>query len=211
MESVTGVELSLYRHGVTKENLEKVYIGWTDVEVAEEGIELLKRTKRFRPEADRIISSDLKRCVQSADFLFPHDKKIYHKGLREIHFGSWEGKKADELSKREDFSMWLENPQEMRPENGESFAEFSQRIEAAWDMIREWCYQDGIEKIAVVSHGGPIRQLLTALAPEKKSFWDWKPLHGQGMTLYWADREAFRRGERCTSLSAVPITERSNG
>ncbi|PPA69661.1 histidine phosphatase family protein [Jeotgalibacillus proteolyticus] len=211
MESHTSVVLSLYRHGVTRENQEKIYIGWTDVPVAEEGIDLLMKTKANRPEAERVISSDLKRCVQSADYLFPEEKKIYHKGLREIHFGDWEGKKADELSKRKDFATWLEDPENMRPENGESFEEFSTRIQESWEMIREWCFQDGVKKIAIVSHGGPIRQLLTLLAPAEKPFWEWKPLHGQGITLYWQDAEAFRRGERCTSLSAVPIMEKENG
>ncbi|TDL32973.1 histidine phosphatase family protein [Jeotgalibacillus sp. S-D1] len=211
MESDHGVVLSLYRHGVTAENQQKIYIGWTDVPVAAEGIELLQQTKHFRPEAERIIVSDLKRCVESADYLFPDQKKIYNKDLREIHFGEWEGQAAEALMNREDFSGWLKDPENMQPENGESFQVFSARVHSAWEWIREWCYQDGVDQIAIVSHGGPIRQLLVALAPESKSFWDWKPLHGQGLTLYWADKDAFRRGERCTSLSAVPITARENG
>jgi len=211
MEPNHGVVLSLYRHGITKENQEKIYIGWTDVSVAKEGIERLHETKQHRPEADRIISSDLKRCVESADYLFPDQKKIYHQGLREINFGAWEGKKADELSKREDFAMWLASPENMQPEEGEAYSAFSARVLETWEMIREWCFQDGVANIAIVSHGGPIRQLLVALAPTEKPFWDWKPLHGQGISLYWSDAESFRRGERCTSLSAVPIMEKDNG
>ena len=211
MERNSGVVLSLYRHGLTTANQAKQYIGWTDAPLAVEGLEVLLKTAQYRPDADRVIVSDLTRCVETAERLFPEQKKIYHKGLREINFGEGEGKTADELMSRLDFSTWLSDPEKMEPENGESFFDFTKRLHGTWDMIREWCFQDGVNKIAIVSHGGPIRQLLVNLAPERKKFWDWKPLHGQGVTLFWSDHDAFRRGERCTLLSAVPIMGKKNG
>lgn len=211
MEHTDRVVLSLYRHGITEANQKKIYIGWTDVPVAEEGKERLAQTRTFRPEADRVIASDLKRCTESAEQLFPGQPALLNSGFREINFGAWEGKTANELMDRSDFSQWLNDPDNMQPENGESFEDFSKRVLNAWYTTREWCYQDEITTIAIITHGGPIRRLLMELAPEQKSFWDWKPLHGQGITLIWNDREAFRRGERCTQLSAVPITANSAG
>ncbi|KIL49720.1 histidine phosphatase family protein [Jeotgalibacillus soli] len=211
MELDRRVVLSLYRHGVTQANQEKRYIGWTDALLAADGEKVLQQTKKYRPEAQRVYVSDLTRCVASADILFPNQKKIYHKGLREIHFGEWEGRKADELMNRTDFSKWLNDPTNMEPENGESFLVFTERLNEWLQTIREECLRDHISNMAIVSHGGPIRQLLVQLAPTPQSFWDWKPLHGQGVTLVWSDREAFGRGERCTLLSAVPIMEKENG
>ncbi|MDZ5711195.1 histidine phosphatase family protein [Jeotgalibacillus haloalkalitolerans] len=211
MESDTRVVLSLYRHGVTKENQDKVYIGWSDVSISQDGVDRLHETKAHRPDAERVVISDLKRCVESADILFPDQPKIQHRGLREINFGEWEGRKADELQKREDFAEWLNNPELMQPENGESFKDFSDRVMEAWKTIREWCLHDEVRDIAIVAHGGPIRKLLTELAPEEKDFWDWKPLHGEGLTLVWKDAASFGRGDRCTLLSAVPSMANENG
>ena len=63
--------------------------------------------------------------------------------------------------------------------------------------------------MAIVTHEGVIRYLLSKLGPEKRYFWDWKVPHGNGFELLWSSKEAFRRGERCNLLQAAPLTENS--
>ncbi len=67
------------------------------------------------------------------------------------------------------------------------------------------------ENIAIVTHGGVIRELLVRYAPEEKLFWDWKIPHAGGYQLVWDNQDLWRRGERCTSLQVVPIMEKQNG
>ena len=68
-------ELYLIRHGKTYGNTLGRYIGTTDEELCEEGREALKRLKAGRDFAavrpGVVYASPLKRCVQTAEILFP--------------------------------------------------------------------------------------------------------------------------------------------
>ena len=66
--------------------------------------------------------------------------------------------------------------------------------------------------MAIVTHGGVIRYLLSTYGSiEKRDFWEWKVSHGNGFELVWASKDAFRRGDRCTLLREVPLTENPTG
>ncbi|MBO1915221.1 histidine phosphatase family protein, partial [Microvirga sp. 3-52] len=58
----------------------------------------------------------------------------------------------------------------------------------------------------IVTHGGPIRLMLTQFSPKKQDFWFWRIPHGSIWSLKWNHRNDFVEGKKCTSLSAVPIT-----
>jgi alpha-ribazole phosphatase len=68
-----------------------------------------------------------------------------------------------------------------------------------------------VKRTAIVTHGGVIRSLLTKLGQEEREFWDWKISHGTGFQLVWKNKEAFRRGERCTLLREALLTENPLG
>ena len=62
------MEIILIRHGKTKGNLEKRYIGITDEPLTDEGAHELRQIKY--PDADIIISSPMLRCVQTAEIIY---------------------------------------------------------------------------------------------------------------------------------------------
>ena len=93
----------------------------------------------------------------------------------------------------------------------ESFSDFSNRIEAGWKKVSEIISSKDIDKMAIVTHGGVIRYLLSTYGSIEKEFWEWKVSHGNGFELVWASRAAFRRGDRCTLLREVLLTENQNG
>ena len=82
--------------------------------------------------------------------------------------------------------------------NGESLTDLEMRVVAALKQLPN--------KAVVVTHGGPIRVVLTKFSPEEKGFWSWDIPHGTGYRLEWESDKAFKEGKSCTSISAVPIT-----
>ena len=72
------MKLLLIRHGATPGNLEKRYVGRTDESLTQESLETLgKEAKKIRELAGKpaaIITSPMKRCLETAETLFPeHD------------------------------------------------------------------------------------------------------------------------------------------
>ena len=63
-----------HRHGATKGNEERRYIGRTDEDITKKSEEYLKAVKVF--DVNAVFSSPLKRCVRTAEILFPKNKII---------------------------------------------------------------------------------------------------------------------------------------
>ena len=64
------MKLIFIRHGKTAGNLERRYIGRTDEPLCDEGIaEILGKEYH---DADIVVASPMKRCVQTAELIYPH-------------------------------------------------------------------------------------------------------------------------------------------
>ena len=109
------------RHGATAGNLEKRYIGRTDEELCTEGIERLKELRELVPDikgnsipsvcqgAEAVFTSPMKRCIATADILFPDKKKIIIDDFRECDFGDFEGYNYQELNGNADYQRWIDS------------------------------------------------------------------------------------------------------
>ena len=127
----------LIRHGMIKENTQGKYIGHTDVELSEEGrAELEKRIENsVYPWAEAVITSPLKRCVQTAEILYPGRETIVIEGLSECNFGEFENKTAEELKDNDTFVRWLAGDPDAVPQYGESSDRFSARVCLAFEKV----------------------------------------------------------------------------
>ncbi|MGO4888237.1 histidine phosphatase family protein [Anaerobacillus sp. MEB173] len=206
------VAITILRHGMTEYNLDKRYLGWTDIPLHPKGEQQLLGLKRAKvyPDGDVFLVSDLTRCKQTVELLYPDAQYIVDKGLREYHFGSWEGLTYNDLKDDPSYVDWLNHYEERAPYNGELYSVFQERVLAVWNRIIRLLENHSIHHIIVVSHGGPIRTFLSMFAPEKKNMWEWSVDFGTGYTLC-GDRTLIRRGKRCTSLSVVPLMEKESG
>ena len=193
------VVIALFRHGLTIANKRKAYLGWSDSSLCEEAKDL-KTHHRYHC----YFASDLKRCLDTAKILFPHTNPYRLTELREMNFGDWEGKTYEILKNDPQYCQWLTNPVIHSPPNGESFQQFTQRVQGGWRKITEEVLAKPIDHCAVITHGGVIRYLLSQFAPEEKEFWSWQVPHEHGFELIF-DREMLRGGNRCTSLQVVPL------
>ncbi|PYZ92315.1 histidine phosphatase family protein [Salipaludibacillus keqinensis] len=197
------LDLYLLRHGLTRWNVENRYLGHTDEPVME--IEELAELKKELEvvEFDEVFSSDLLRCKETIEYLRPDQPYVSDEGLREFHFGDWEGRKYEELKDIPLYRQWIDNWEQYRVPGGESGEEFSDRI-TGWlsEFLGKTLVAEGpaSHKVLIVTHGGVIRLLLSILV-EAGSFWSWRISHGEGLHLTLEYRE-----ERwtCSSLSVVP-------
>lgn len=205
------VVVALFRHGVTEENKRHAYIGWTDASICEDARLVLAKQIVQPSPYERIVTSDLKRCLQTAEILFPNQSILAFPEFREMNFGQWEGKTYGELAGNPHYEEWINHHFTSEPPEGESYPIFTQRIEKGWQKLNELIVEEGFKSLAIVTHGGVIRYLLSKLGQEKRDFWEWKVPHGNGFELVWSSKEAFRREERCNLLRAVPLTENPAG
>ncbi|GGG11601.1 histidine phosphatase family protein [Paenibacillus abyssi] len=172
-------EASVYllRHGKTAWNKERRYIGHTDQPLDIDELPLLEDAKdQLRGAAfTAVYCSDLIRAKQTllevrADWI---GHAVFDDRLRELHFGSWEGKTYEDLSPDPQYSQWLIDQARHAPPGGETTDALHGRIiRFAADVIDPLRCGLGVKNdILIVSHGGPVRMLLTYLLPEL-SFWD---------------------------------------
>lgn len=199
------VVIALFRHGLTEENKRKAYLGWNDSPLCTDS-KNLSTSNRY----DLYYSSDLPRCITTGNIFFPNNDLNLLPHLREMNFGQWEGKTYEDIKELPLYQQWLSNPTSFFPPGGESLEEFTHRIQNGWEKIREEILTRKVGTCAIITHGGVIRYLLSEFAPIKNDFWSWQAPHEQGYELIF-EREALRRGDRCTLLREVPLTAKEHG
>jgi broad specificity phosphatase PhoE len=152
----------LIRHGET--DMAGRFCGHSDpaLNPAGERHVILVAEEVAKMEIASIYSSDLRRASQTATAIGQRiDVNIdYLSGLREIHFGLWEGLGWQEIEDQfpEEAGQWLrEFPLRSAPE-GESYSSFTARVE---ETIEPLLRSATCVTTAVVTHRGVMRYALT--------------------------------------------------
>ena len=130
--------LYLIRHGITSGNLEGKYIGTTDLPLCEEGEDAISSLAALDvyPKVQKVYSSPLKRCLQTADIIYPERLLKRIDGIAELDFGEYEGKTQAELQSDEKYLEWLKGGYDAAPPNGESYGHFTLRNIQGYDGKR---------------------------------------------------------------------------
>ncbi|MBI0577088.1 histidine phosphatase family protein [Neobacillus cucumis] len=199
------VVIALFRHGLTEANKRGAYLGWKDSPLILDEMKI-----PINRNYGCYFSSDLHRCIETVKIFFPDESPYLLKELREMDFGEWDGKTYDELKEELLYRQWLSEPLKYRPPEGEWFQRFQDRIQDGWSQIVNKILLNNLQSCAVITHGGVVRHILTKFAPEIREFWEWQSPHHEGFELIF-NREALRRGERCTLLQAVPLMGKESG
>lgn len=173
------------RHGEIAETKGGAYIGVTDVSLSQKGREELKEfDKKYRyPYAPVLFSSPLKRCLETCEIIYPDSKPIIVDDLKEIDFGLWEGKTADDLKTDETFNKWLSGDNSVKPPEGESSADFTRRVCLMFQKIVDGLVSTGNTEAVIVTHGGVIMTLMAVYGlPQAKPF-EWAVDSGCGYSI----------------------------
>lgn len=180
------IVVNLIRHGKTKGNELKQYIGVTDEDLSTKGVEELNG-KSLRGSVDKLFCSPLKRCVQTADILYPNVKYQIVNELAECDFGEFEGKSYDDLKDNPEYQRWIDSNGEIPFPQGEDNLAFRARCINAFDKIIKWCESEHergcYNNISVVCHGGTIMSILERYSDPNQGFYNWQVKNGDGYSF----------------------------
>lgn len=142
-----SVKIIYFVHGTTTDNIEHKSTGWLHGKLSEKGIEQsIKLGKQINlNEIDIVISSDLKRAIDSANYIFKDSKLILHdKRIRECNYGDLNGEDTSLIKYEEHIDSKFPN--------GESLIDVESRLRNFCEYLLE-NYDENT--IALVSHRAP--------------------------------------------------------
>lgn len=174
-------KIYLIRHGATDANARGEYIGVTDLPLSLSGVAALTnlKDKIQYPFVEKVYTSPLLRCRQTANILYPQQDADSVDNLIEYNFGEFEGKSAAQLESNPDFFKWTSG-QISSPPGGEDSTEFAKRICLGFHQVVEDMMANGIHKAAVIMHGGAIMTLLSCCALPRRRSLEWTSDFGRG-------------------------------
>jgi len=142
-----AVKIIYFVHGTTTDNLEHKSTGWIPGELSEKGIEqsIVLKNQINMDEIDLVISSDLKRAIDSANYTFKGIKEILHdERIRECNYGDLNGQDTTLVKYEEHITIPFPN--------GESLKDVEKRVRSLCNELLE--KYDG-KTIAFVAHKAP--------------------------------------------------------
>lgn len=180
-------KLHLIRHGLTRGNLEGLYVGGgTDLPLCDEGrhdLEVFK-SRFVYPAPDTVFTSPLARAVETADILFPAaSHRLVVPQLREANFGVFEGRKMEDLVKDPEFARWMDPTSGFVPEGAEPTMEFHARCAETLHKLLEYMIRSEVTEAACVTHGGVIMSMLAQSALPRRPAEQWMADPGCGYTV----------------------------
>ena len=171
------VKIILVRHGQSLGNLNRIFLGHTDLDLSDLGYRQAEATAEWLKDEkiDEIYSSDLLRAYNTA---IPHGKihnlpVVSNKNLREVYAGAWENMNVDDiLAKwgREVFvDQWKNNFGCFTFPGGENIMAAGERF---YRQITEICDGKEGKTILICSHAAIIRSfwaIISGTVPERVS------------------------------------------
>ena len=209
----------------TLSNKEGRYLGKTDEALSPDGIRTLEKsvTDRIYPIADVLFSGPMKRCLETAQILYPGQTPICIPEWTEMDFGAFEGHNYQELSGDPNYQRWIDSGGTLPFPEGESREEFIRRSVAGYEkmvyhMKRIWERSAAsgqrdrkIQNASAVVHGGTIMALLGHFLGGE--YFDYQVKCGQG----YSGRLAFKAGggapqwKEFRPLSEAAVSELTKG
>jgi broad specificity phosphatase PhoE len=152
------LHLTVVRHGATAWNEAGRYQGHGDPPLSDRGRAQAARlaSRISRERFDRVIASDLRRAVETAQIALPGAAVETDARLREMDFGAWDGLTWDECVTRDGdlVQRWVDDPEACTPPGGETAAAFASRISLALDALPA----EG--RALLVCHAGVVHAML---------------------------------------------------
>ena len=172
--------LVLIRHGATQANKEHRYLGRTDEGLSGEGIEALLsyQKKGYYPNVDCLFVSPMKRCLETAQILYPDLKPTVIPEWEETDFGKFEYKNYEDLKDDPAYQAWIDSGGTMPFPEGESREQFQARCEKGFSRMCGILSRKKAAAVGIIVHGGTIMALLSKYCGN--DYYDYQVRNGRG-------------------------------
>lgn len=194
------IKIAMIRHGKTYGNTLGRYIGVTDEPLCEEGKKELEQ--RTMDTVELLFVSPLKRCLETADILYPYAKQVKIPEFAECNFGEFENKNYQELSQSKAYQAWIDSNGTLPFPDGESQESFKKRSTVGFKRCIEQCLKEEIKEAAFVVHGGTIMSILSSLATEEKDYFCWQVKNAEGF-LIEVTKEEWENTRKVTVIKEI--------
>ena len=174
------MRIYLLRHGETRYNAEKRYLGRTDIPLSPKGREELDRAD-FSPET--VYVSPLRRTAETAEILFPEARLIPVPDLREMDFGIFEGRTYLDMADLSAYREWVDGGCLGQIPGGEGKADFCERVCAAFAALADRAAENGENPLVIVAHGGTQMAVMERYALPRRDYFGWLGPYGGGYVL----------------------------
>lgn len=195
------MKIYLLRHGLTRYNAEKRYQGQRDIPLSPEGLAMLRKADF---ETDLVYVSPLTRARQTAAVLFPTAQQVQVRDLREMCFGSFEGRNYKEMEHDPDYLAWVQANCETSCPDGERKADFCERTCAAFAGLVDLCLEQGREVMTIVAHGGTQMAVMERYAIPHEEYYHWCAPNAGG---YLLDASSWNKDHTLQLIKTVQYTK----
>ena len=135
--------------------------------------------KKKYPEAELAYVSPMKRCIETAQCIYPGISMKSNALLKECDFGLFENKSYEELSDCPEYQAWIDSNGTLPFPEGESSEAFKSRCAEGFAQCVEHALQSRLHQAAMVVHGGTIMTILCTLASPKGEYFQWQIGNGE--------------------------------
>ena len=170
----------LLRHGLTEYNAEKRYQGQRDIPLSAAGRAMLCRAD-IAPKT--VYITPLCRTRQTAEVLFPGARLVEIDDLKEMCFGSFEGRNYIEMEHDPDYLAWVAANCESPCPDGERKTDFSDRICRTVAELIDKALAAGEERLVILAHGGTQMAAMERFAVPHRDYYAWCGPNAGGFVL----------------------------
>lgn len=172
------MKVIILRHGKTQSNIERRYMGCRTDEDLLETEKLSLQDPGIADDDILIISSPMKRSLQTAHIFFPGKEVLVADDLREMDFGIFEGKNYMDLSGDPDYQAWVDSGCTSRIPGGESMDSFIKRTMTGFREAVRTAIDKRAATLCIVAHGGSIMSVMYSLFGG--NYYDYYTQNGDG-------------------------------
>ena len=161
----------LLRHGQTEYNAQKRYQGQRDIPLSAEEKEALEQAKTV----DGLYTANPQ--------THPEAKLVPVDGLKEMCFGSFEGRNFIEMEKDPEYQAWVKANCESPCPDGERKTDFSDRICRTVAELIDKALAAGEERLVILAHGGTQMAAMERFAVPRRDYYAWCGPNAGGFVL----------------------------
>lgn len=189
-----GLDLIIMRHGRTHGNDLHRYVGRTDEALTDEGMAQARHAGSC-PRVPLVYVSPLARARQTAQICFPNAEQVVVDDLREMDFGDFEGRSANDMAADAAYRAWVDGSCVGRCPHGDSRESFVTRCSAAVEGVVRRASARGDRRVVIVAHGGTIMAAMSAFVDkpagviDSLAYFGWQVGNCEGYraTVLWSE------------------------